>query len=211
MKHDIFFEESTHTYVVDGQEVPSVTTILKPLTDRGYSVVNPSVLEYARNRGSAVHEALEVYDLGGELEVMPETEGYIRAYLEWCQVYRPKWEGIEQIVYNESEKYIGTLDRVGCLNGTEFAIVDLKTSTPTRESLTAVCVQTYAYLEAYRDSVAFKDAKRYGLFLKSDGTFRMLDCYEYEWKYSFVSSDIWQHLRLTNKLITEALTTKGRK
>ena len=210
---DIFFDATTHTYLVDGVEVPSVTTILKPLTDRGYGKVNPSVLEYAANRGRAVHEALEVYDLGGELEVTPETEGYIRAYLEWEQIYRPSWSGVEQIVYSVGDKYIGTLDRVGTLNGTEFAIVDLKTSTPTKEALVSVCVQTSAYAMAYTEQNKkppefMEQIKRYGLFLKADGSYRFLDCEEYEEAYMFRSSELFISLLNNHKAITRVLESK---
>jgi len=212
-KPEIIFSEAEHIYLVDGMEVPSVTTILKPLTDRGYGKVNPSVLEYAANRGRAVHEALEVYDLGGELEVVPETEGYIRAYLEWEQIYRPRWTGVEQIVYSVGDKYIGTLDRIGTLNGSEFAIVDLKTSTPTKEALVSVCCQTAAYAMAYTEQsekpLKFAETiKRYGLFLKADGSYRLLDCEEYEEAYMFRSSELFISLLNNHKAITRVLESK---
>ena len=41
---DIFFDPESHVYLVDGQEVPSVTQILKPLTDRGYLRTGKQVL-----------------------------------------------------------------------------------------------------------------------------------------------------------------------
>lgn len=215
-KPEIIFDEAEHTYLVDGQEVPSVTTILQPLATRAYASVNPSVLEYARNRGAAVHEALEMYDLGGELEVTPETEGYIRAYLEWAQIYRPRWTGVEQIVYSVGDKYIGTLDRIGTLNGSEFAIVDLKTSTPTKEALVSVCCQTAAYAMAYTEQsekpLKFVESiKRYGLFLKADGTYRLVDCEEYEDKYGFAGALVFFNLLTTHKMITNILETKARK
>ena len=215
-KPEIIFDEAEHTYLVNGVEVPSVTTILKPLTDRGYGKVNPSVLEYAANRGRAVHEALEVYDLGGGLEAEPETEGYIRAYLEWEQIYRPSWSGVEQIVYSVGDKYIGTLDRVGTLNGREFAIVDLKTSTPTKEALVSVCCQTAAYAMAYTEQTGkplkfAETIKRYGLFLKADGSYRLVDCDEYEDKYGFAGALVFFNLLTTHKMITSILETKARK
>lgn len=205
MSHDIFFEEATHTYLVDGREVPSVTTILQPLTSRAYGKVNPSVLEYAANRGKAVHEALEIYDLGGELEATPETAGYIKAYLEWQQVYKPTWVGVEEIVYDYTSNYIGTLDRVGYLNGQGFAVVDIKTSQPTKEALVSVCVQTHAYAEAYywsHEEDAPTDIKRYGLFLKADGSYRFLDCKGYEEKYHFVAKDVWNELFIVDRIVT---------
>ncbi len=214
MTPDIFFDEQSHTYLVDGEEVPSVTTILQPLTSRVYSAVNPSVLEYARNRGTAVHEALEMYDLGIEPEVYPEIEGFIRAYLDWEQIYRPTWTGVEQIVYNQRSGYIGTLDRIGYLNGTELAIVDIKTSQPTKEALVSVCCQTFAYAYAYTNedyiTGSHRNIKRYGLFLKADGSYRFQNCEEYEDKYGFVGDDVFMELLTDYKMITRILETKAR-
>ena len=210
MSHDIFFDEATHTYLVDGQEVPSVTEILKPL-HRSYAKVNPSVLEYAANRGKAVHEALELYDLGGGLEASPEIEGYIRAYLDWQDIYRPKWTAVEQIVWSGLFGYAGTLDRAGFLNGGDFAIVDIKTSQATKESLVSVCCQTAAYEIAHNELTPQRVKKRYGLFLKSDGTFRIVDCEEYEKKYKFSGYKVFHELRKTNELITKLLATGGKK
>ena len=205
MKHDIFFDEKEHVYIVDGAFTPSVTDILAPL-HRSYKAVNPSVLEYAANRGTAVHEACEAIDLGLEPEVYPETEGYIRAYLDWRNVYRPKWEAVEKIVYNERSGYIGTVDRAGHLNDREFAIVDIKTSQPTKESLVSVCLQTYAYMSAYTEGAY--ECKRYGLFLKSDGSWRFQDCEEYERKYGFFAWDAWRMLVRVYKMVDDLTATR---
>jgi hypothetical protein len=216
MASEIIFDEAEHIYLVDGKEVPSVTTILQPLSNRSYSSVNASVLEYARNRGTAVHEALELYDLGCGLEATPEIEGFIRAYLEWSNIYKPSWKYVEHIVYCESEGFIGTLDRIGTLNGTEFAIVDIKTSQPTKEALVSVCVQTSAYAMAYTEQCKkpaefMEQIKRYGLFLKADGTFRLVNCEEYEDKYGFTGILVFYNLLTTYKSITRILETKARK
>ena len=219
MKHDIVFFEDTHEYIVDGQDnVPSVTTILKPLTDRGYANINPSVLETARLRGSAVHEALENLDYDIDPEIMPEIIPYIQAYEEWKSVYRPTWTGIEQIVFSGLHGFIGTLDRVGLLNGKELSIVDLKTSNPSKEALCAVCIQTAAYELAYIETPEGNKMRseyginihRYGLFLKSDGSYRFLDCEEYEKKYKFSGFKVFYGLLKTNRMITEILERKGK-
>ena len=210
--YDIFFNEESHEYLVDGKPCPSVTEILKPL-HRSYGAVNPSVLQAAANRGTAVHEALQLIDYDAEPEVYPETEGYIRAYLEWQKIYRPSWYGIEQIVFDDTSFYIGTLDRVGYLNGNEFAVVDIKTSQPTKEALVSVCVQTHAYANAYffsHDDCPY-DIKRYGLFLKGDGNFRFLDCDEYEDKYGFSAENVWNELFICHRLINQVLKTGGEK
>lgn len=225
MTHDIFFDEQTHTYLVNGREVPSVTEILAPL-HRSYGKVNQSVLDYAAARGTAVHEACELIDYGAEPEIYPEIEGYVRAYLDFLQVYRPTWTHIEHIVYHDYGRYIGTLDRAGYLNGTEFAIVDIKTSQPTKEALVSVCLQTEAYAHAYALQEGSREYNqraivggfetgmqidRYGVFLKADGTYRVVNCDEYEAKYGIDVANAWADLLGTHHLVDYLLATKERK
>ena len=214
MKHDIFFDEKEHVYIVDGAFTPSVTDILAPL-HRSYKAVNPSVLEYAANRGTAVHEACEAIDLGLEPEVYPETEGYIRAYLDWRNIYRPKWEAIERIVFCQEGWFIGTLDRMGKLNGIKPAIVDIKTSQPTREAYVSVCLQTTAYAMAVASEDDFKidweDYDRYGLFLMRDGKWRSINCKEWEGTNHFVSADAFGVLLNTHKMVNRLLATEKEK
>ena len=214
MRRDIFFDPDSHIYLVDGVEVPSVTEILKPLSNRGYAKINQAVLDYAAARGTAVHEACEAIDLGAEPEIVPEIQGYINAYLEWKNIYRPTWLGVEKIVCNEFGGYIGTLDRVGYFNGgDELCIVDLKTSNPTKEALVSVCLQTAAYMLAFNADIDEPNvaSKRYGLFLKSDGTFRLQDCDEYEKKYQFDGFESFRKLLYTHNMVSELLKTgKGK-
>lgn len=210
MKHDIVFFEDSHEYLLDGVTVPSVTEILAPL-HRSYSKVNQSVLDYAANRGRAVHEVLENYDLGLELEANPEIEGYIRAYLDFEQVYKPRWTEVEKIVWSVFHSYAGTLDRAGFLNGGEFAIVDIKTSQPTKEALVSLCCQTAAYEIAHHEQSPQPVNKRLGVFLKSDGSYRLVDCEEYERKNKFSGYNVFHKLNKTHQLVTEALKTGGKK
>lgn len=199
------FNEATHTYTADGKVVPSVTEILIPL-HRGYAKINPTVLDYAATRGRAVHEALEMLDLTGDLEWTPEIVPYIQAYLEWCSVYRPTWIGVEQIVYCEDLGYAGTLDRLGYLNDGKLAVVDLKTSQPTREAYISVCLQTLAY--AYAATKDHNEVNRYGLFLMKDGKYRLLDCKEWEAKNGIDPETAFAMLLATHKMIDSLLERK---
>lgn len=214
MRHDIAFFEDEHRYLVDGVNCPSVTEIISQLTSRGYANINPSVLEAARLRGTAVHEALEDLDYDIDPEIVPEIMPYIQAYEEWKSVYRPSWYGIEQTVFCEEGWFIGTLDRIGCLNGSEFAIVDIKTSQPTRESYLSVSLQTTAYAMAYASEHGFnpdwKDISRYGLFLMKDGKFRLLNCKEFEGTNHYDPADAFGVLLNTHKMITRLLERRGK-
>lgn len=208
--YEMVFDEEKHLYYVGGKVVPSVTEILAPL-HRSYGNLNPSVLDYARRRGTAVHEELEMLDLTGDLEWTPETAPYIQAYLEWCTVFRPTWTAVEKPVFCEELRYAGTLDRMGLLNGTERAIVDLKTSQDTKEALVSVCVQTAAYTLALSETDEGARPRRYGLFLRKNGTWRFQDCDEYESKYGFNGFEVFHSLLKNHKMISKLLEKGSKK
>ena len=52
------YDDESHTYIVDGVIVPSVTQILGVKFGNKYAGVNRSTLERAANRGTAIHEAI---------------------------------------------------------------------------------------------------------------------------------------------------------
>lgn len=208
--YEMVFDEEKHLYYVDGKVVPSVTEILAPL-HRSYGNLNPSVLDYARRRGTAVHEELEMLDLTGDLEWTPEITPYVQAYLEWYQVYKPTWTAVEKVVFCEELWYAGTLDRMGLLNGTERAIVDLKTSQDTKEALVSLCVQTAAYTLALSEADEGARPRRYGLFLRKNGTWRFQDCDEYERKYGFNGFEVFRSLLKNHKMICKLLEKGSKK
>ena len=53
----IEFIESSHTYLVNGIIVPSVTQIMKGDSDNVYNGIPSHILEKAAERGTAVHKA----------------------------------------------------------------------------------------------------------------------------------------------------------
>lgn len=175
----IDFNEEKHIYTVDGKVVPSVTDICSPITANHYGSINSAVLEMASRRGTAVHEATELIDLGSMPDDDPEIDGYVNAYLDFLLDYQPKWEYIEWVGHYEdfAMEYCGTVDRAGRV-GDEFWVLDIKTTaSPTKENYIATCCQTMAYammLEAERS------CDRYILYLKKDGTYRLVDCEEKE-------------------------------
>ena len=56
--HVLEYFDDTHTYLVDGIIVPSITQILKIKFKNKYSVVNQKVLNRASERGTEIHEAI---------------------------------------------------------------------------------------------------------------------------------------------------------
>jgi len=213
-EEEIIFIEETHTYLLNGKPIPSVTDIISPL-HRSYGKINPAVLDQAARRGTAVHEALEMMDYGADFEVFPETAPYIMAYQDWTEVYRPTWTGIEEIVFSKEGWYAGTLDRIGYLNGGDkLNIVDIKTSQPTREAYASVCLQTMAYAMAAMSediSLDYQTINRYGLFLMKDGKYRLLDCKAWEGTNHINAAECFALMLKNYKMVSKLLDTGGKK
>lgn len=172
---NIEFNEKDHTYLVDSRPMPSVTQILDLLTYEDFAKIDRSTLEYASRRGTAIHEATEAYDIGGEVEVDAETEPYITAYIDFCHDYKPNYFGIEEQVVNTQQGYAGTVDRYGLLGERPF-VLDIKTvASPNRLTYIKVCLQTYLYSLC----TDYDNPMLLALFLKKDGTYRLFNCREW--------------------------------
>ena len=69
---ELTFDEATHLYRLNGVELPSVTTVMKPLSTEVYGGVDEWVMERAAGRGTAVHNAIENWSLYGIEDIAPE-------------------------------------------------------------------------------------------------------------------------------------------
>ena len=221
MTHDIAFFEDEHKYLVDGEEVPSVTTILNYMSDVEYGGINKAVLDQASRRGSLVHEYTELIDCDADPdEVEYEVLGYLKAYKQFLHDYKPDWWHIEKILYNESVGYIGTADRIGTIDG-EISIVDIKTlASPSKMAKFTVSSQTIAYRRAYIDML-LADKKlptqtihRYALYLGKDGDYNLVDLCEYDMKYGYNSWGMflacWELYKKIQKLKASKPIKKGK-
>lgn len=213
-KPEIVFDEAAHLYLVDGQKVVSTTTVLNYLSDTEYKKVNPTILEQAAKRGTAVHEYCELIDYDAMPEyIEAELVGYVQAYLSFIRDYSPMWEQVEATVYCESKGYIGTLDRAGLIDGKQ-TIVDIKTlASPTKINKFTVSVQTAAYALARRETVGTETEKRYALYLGKDGNYNLMDCGLYEIKYGIDSMAIFDQCLSLYKQVQKLKDAKsiGRK
>lgn len=121
------FIEDGHRYLLDGTDVPSVTKILKPLSDREYACVDRDVMERAALLGIAVHKLIEL----DTAHVLDEDalDDMLRPYLaQWREFLAASgYEPIlcEQLVCSKRYGYAGRLDNFGLLNA-EAALIDTK-------------------------------------------------------------------------------------
>lgn len=166
MSGELQFDEASHSYFVDGQRLPSVTTIIKPLDS--FDDIPPSVLERKRLVGQDVHLACELLDLG-ELECA-DTE--IMSYVDgWRRFLRETGAHVlmsEQRLYHPSQRYAGTLDRVVVFPDKSQMLLDLKTCDP----MPSHGVQLSAYkLLLDANSLSEPGMRRATLHLHPDGTY----------------------------------------
>lgn len=157
--------DSTHTYLLDGKPLPSVTTILQAagLYDSKYFT------EEARNRGKFIHKAI-LYLLQDDLSdngIPDEYRGYIDAFRRFmaeadCEPYL---EMCEVPLFSETLRYGGTPDIICLLNGKE-TILDVKTGSET--PVTGVQLSGYTLI------CPIPISQRCGLYLKPTGKYKLV-------------------------------------
>lgn len=160
----IFYDES-HSYTVDGQELPSVSELTRFISRELYSDINQTVLDRAADRGTRVHKVTEALDKYGEAECDDDILPYLQAYLEFRKKHKCEWQHIEKAMYHPDLLYAGTLDRIGTMDG-ENVILDIKTTSQIHT------VSVTAQLTLYKmmaEANGFEVTKLYVIQLKKTG------------------------------------------
>lgn len=148
------YDEETHCYIVDGIVVPSVTQILGALFN-DYEGVSAVVLERAREKGTALHEAIERYEKTGEETECRELQNYkfLKRHYGWLNVANEI-----PIIYEEDGQvlYAGRLDQIIEIDGV-FGINDFKrVSAPNKDKI-ALQLNLYrlGYEQSYQKKISF--------------------------------------------------------
>lgn len=165
---ELTFEEVSHVYRLDGLVIPSVTTLMKPLSEAYYGGIDTKVLGKAADRGSAVHSAIDTYSKYGIIDIEPELEGYFEAFLAWSKDYEVKPYATETKTYNRALLYAGTVD-MSCSERGVDTIADFKTTASYSPMLCGVQLEAY---ERAQESHGIKYQNRAIIQLKKDGTYR---------------------------------------
>ena len=123
----IEFFEDTHTYLVDGVIVPSVTQVIVEIIGNAYGEVPAAILKKKADYGTKVHRWIEKYAMTGETPKQSEmmklsTDQYKHiAFKERIII-----QSVEQaIAYGH--RYAGTYDMYGTWKGAP-TIFDIKTT-----------------------------------------------------------------------------------
>lgn len=164
-----FFEEG-HRYELDGEMIPSVSRIIEPMSTKAYDSIPEYVLMRAAAKGSAVHEAIENYNLFGEIDIPSEYSGYMDAYTLWFETFNPEVVRCELPTWHKFMRYAGTVDMLCKINDQLF-LVDFKTSTKLIDK--TYRLQLEAYRQALR-SQGIEVEQKYVLHLKANGVFEFV-------------------------------------
>lgn len=143
----ITFDEGTHRYKIDGKLIDGVTTvqsiIAKPeliqwaanmaveaigngATPREARYAHQTRKDSTADLGTRVHAWIEEYFKGNTQEIPEELQASIESFLKWVEIYNPKTEFSERIVYSKKHNYAGKLDWGGTIKD-RYGIVDFKT------------------------------------------------------------------------------------
>lgn len=173
---ELVFEEMPHIYLLNGEKIPSVSNIMEPLSGAHYSGVSEKTLDHAAERGTNVHNAIEIYLKFGIVDIPEESRGYLDAFLKWHKDAKPELVGSEIRMYHKLLRYAGTCDLLCCI-GEKLVLVDFKTTYTVSEMTCGV--QLEAYSQALSSHGVKVDEKRI-LQLKKDGKYK---------EYSFPVND----------------------
>ena len=172
--NNVVFEEATHTYIVDGVELPSVTHICRFLHYDTAVNAKPWLRDVAADRGTRIHAYTAMLDYGeplGDEDIDMDCLGYVKAYRRFLEDYKPQWDGIETVLGSTKLGYAGTVDRYGKI-GKDSVVLDIKTGSSVNRI--AVNSQLWGY-ENLLEEKSFEADLSFVLLLRKDGTYVLKD------------------------------------
>lgn len=136
------FDEATHTYMLDGVRLPSVTEIIRPLTEGWLARIPLELLAIKRAFGVAVHKACELDD-NGELDDAATDQRVMGCVNGWRAFRRDLDVEVlanEQRLYHSKLGFAGTIDRLARIpvrnpsSAGALWLLDIKTGVEPHES-----------------------------------------------------------------------------
>jgi len=127
----LLFDAASHTYYLDGPQVPSTTGVLRDSGLINLEKIPSFILERARTRGSAVH-ALVHFANENDLDwasVDDAYRPYLDAWLQYCRERALRVLLCEYRIASRRHRVAGTLDLLCEIAGDGW-LIDYKTGDP---------------------------------------------------------------------------------
>lgn len=156
------YDDETHTYLVDGVIVPSVTQILGVRFKGKYANVDKETLENAAHRGTFIHKSIEEYIKGAEIE-LKEVRNF--RFLMDRHNLKPIESEVPVILWKDEPIAAGRLDLVLDHDG-ETALGDIKTTSSLDKEYLGY--QLNLYRIGYMQSYGIDISELYGVHLRDD-------------------------------------------
>ena len=156
--------DETHTYLYDGVVLPSITQLLKVKFGNKYNGIPKETLERAAEQGTAVHKAIEDYELHGTENSLPELRNY--KFLKKAYKFECVSNEIPVVLFIEGEAVAaGRLDLV-LQEGEQIGLGDIKRTSALDKNYLAYQLNLYriAYQQCYGTEISFLR----GLHLRED-------------------------------------------
>ena len=202
--------DGTRFYEIDGQNYPSVTSVLSIRSKEGIQKWRDSIgndvanweMNRAARRGTATHTLVEQY-LKGETpsirSVLPlGLFKLLRPYVDQIDNIR----FLETIMYSHKLKLAGQVDCIGEYNG-KLSVIDFKSANKLKEEswIENYFIQTTAYAEMYEELYGEKIEQVVILIASEDGTSQSFvkETKDYKQKLLVAIEDFYKYYKNKNK------------
>lgn len=160
----VFFNPEEHRYFLNGIELSGITGLLhKHIFPDQYKDIPQFVLDRAAERGTMIHESIELLDAGfAPAESTPELENYKRIKAE---------NGLKTIaneyIVTDKEHFASGIDLVLSDKDGNIILADIKTTSVLNKEYVAWQLSIYSYLFELQNP-ELKVSKLYALWLRGD-------------------------------------------
>lgn len=154
--HNLEFLPDSHTYLVDGIIVPSITQILKVRFGHMYDFVSRAKLQERAAYGNIIHAAIENYEMrSGEMYDYKE----FRNYLFLKKRYGFEYENGEQpvILFDGDNPIAAGRFDILLRQGDELGLGDIKTTSTLNKEYVGYQLNLYriAFQQCYEQEITF--------------------------------------------------------
>ncbi|HCK24064.1 MAG TPA: hypothetical protein DHW31_04640 [Bacteroides graminisolvens] len=162
-KSNVIFDQEAHTYELCGVPLSGITSVItRHLFPRKYDNVPKYILDNAAQRGSFIHEQIELADSLGIVPPCDEAQNYLEQI---------KKEGLvvedSEYLVSDNKHYASCIDKVFRKNETTFHLGDIKTTYKLDKEYVRWQLSICAYLFELQNAGA-KVERLLGIWLRGD-------------------------------------------